>query len=291
MKDSIKLASATMIGLQAYFLSSPSLTLALGNGVDMLPIINGIFAAVGNIIAIIDCEVAYQVFERILDIMQDEAVATFKNIANAEITLCFILAAIFCISRFASFVLDRPRKIWYCAESGRWFRFKAAYNAHMSLLEKRKKMSGVGRASSAIKVSEDCDARSEAPKRCEYCAFPVQFFAFSAHCFAPLHCVANSLHPSQNFAKHSARSIVPSFSCINIAMEIAMTFHIFLFMLIPNALFAMSGGFKGVSPYVPGMLMATSTIGLTSTWSVGKSKGALCVAAFAVTLAFLAALR
>jgi len=245
VKDSIKLASATMIGLQAYFLSSPSLTLALGNGVEMLPIINGIFAAVGNIIAIIDCEVAYQVFERILDIMQDEAVETFKNIANAEITLCFILAAIFCVSRFAAFVLDRPRKIWYCSESGRWFRFKAAYNAHMSLLKKKKAMGGISRATSAV----------------------------------------------ANFAKTSARAVIPSFSCINIAMEIAMTFHIFLFMLIPNALFAMSGnGFEGVKPYVPGMLLATALIGLTSTWSVGKSKGALCIAAFGVTLSFLAAL-
>ena len=114
--------------------------------------------------------------------MQDEAVETFKNITNAEITLCFILAAIFCVSRFAAFVLDRPRKIWYCSESGRWFRFKAAYNAHMSLLKKKKAMGGIGRATSAV----------------------------------------------ANFAKTSARAVIPSFSCINIAMEIAMTFHIFL---------------------------------------------------------------
>ena len=93
------------------------------------------------------------------------------------------------------------------------------------------------------------------------------------------------------FAKKSARYITPSFSCIGIAMEIAMTFHIFLFMLIPNALMAMSGsGFRGVLWYVPGMLLFTAVIGLTSTWTVRKSKSALCIAVFAVTCAFLAAL-
>ncbi|GMI17260.1 hypothetical protein TrLO_g13403 [Triparma laevis f. longispina] len=245
VKDSIRLASATMVGLQTYFLSSPDLTMALGNGVEMLPIVNGIFAAVGNIISIIDCEVVYQVFERILVILEDEGVPTFNKIAQAEITLCFILGVIFCIARFTAYVLDRPRKLWYCTETKRWFRFKAAYNAHMSLLKKKKAQSSVARASSAV----------------------------------------------AEFAKHSARAVIPSFSCIGIAMEIAMTFHIFLFMLIPNAFMALSGsGFRGVKGYVPGMLMATALIGLTSTWSVGKGKLAAGGAILAVILAFLAAL-
>jgi len=40
--------------------------------------------------------------------------------------------------RFAAFVLDRPRKLWHCAETNRWFRFRASYNAHVRLLEKKK---------------------------------------------------------------------------------------------------------------------------------------------------------
>ncbi|GMI10701.1 hypothetical protein TrVE_jg2344 [Triparma verrucosa] len=245
VKDSIRLASATMVGLQTYFLSSPDLTMALGNGVEMLPIINGIFAAVGNIISIIDCEVVYQVFERILVILQEEGVPSFNKIADAEITLCFFLGIIFCISRFTAYVLDRPRKLWYCAETKRWFRFKAAYNAHMSLLKKHKAQSSINRAASAV----------------------------------------------AEFAKSSARAVIPSFSCIGIAMEIAMTFHIFLFMLIPNAFMALSGsGFRGVKSYVPSMLLATAVIGLSATWSVGKGKCAAGGAIFAVILAFLSAL-
>ena len=236
VKDSIKLASATIFGLQTYFLSSPQLTEALGNGVEMLPIVNGLFAAVSNIISIIDCEVAYQVFERILVILQDEAVGSFNAIADAEISLCVILAVIFFTSRFTAYVLDRPRKLWYCAETNRWFRFKAAYNAHVSLLKKKK----------ASMIS--------------------------------------------NMMSQFTKSVTPSFSCINIAIEIAMSFHIFLFMLIPNAMMAMSGnGFNGVKDYVPAVLLATALIGLFSTWASTKGKCSASGATFAVILAFFAA--
>jgi hypothetical protein len=53
----------------------------------------------------------------------------------------------------------------------------------------------------------------------------------------------------------------------------------------------MSGsGFNGVKDYVPGMLLGTAAIGLSSTWSVGKGKAAAYGAILAVFLAFLASL-
>mmetsp|Transcript_24018 Transcript_24018/g.50076 ORF Transcript_24018/g.50076 Transcript_24018/m.50076 type:complete len:1092 (-) Transcript_24018:48-3323(-) len=236
VKDSIKLASATIVGLQTYFLSSPQLTKALGNGVDMLPIVNGLFAAVGNIISIIDCEVAYQVFERILVILQEDAVGSFNSIADAEISLCFILALLFFTSRFTAYVLDRPKKLWYCAETNRWFRFKAAYNAHVALLKKKKASM-----------------------------------------------VSNMIH-------QLTRAVRPRFNCIDIGLEIALSFHIFLFMLIPNALMATSGnGFSGVKDYVPAVLLATAFFGLASTWSSTKGKWSRFGAIFSVILAFFAA--
>ena len=51
-----------------------------------------------------------------------------------------------------------------------------------------------------------------------------------------------------------------------------MVFHIGLFLLIPNAFMALSeGGFRGVPDEVPYTLLATSFVGLATTWSMSKS--------------------
>lgn len=150
-----------------------------------------------------------------LVILDLEANQTFKDIASAELTLAVVLGVLFCVARFTAYVLDRPKKLYCCLETGRWFRFKAAYKAHVSLLKKKKKF-GVGKLLKYVPI--------------------------------------------------------PRFSFMSIAMEIAMVFHIGLFLLIPNAFMALSeGGFRGVPSEVPYTLLATSFIGLTTTWSMSRS--------------------
>jgi hypothetical protein len=139
VKLSIEAATQTMDGLLVYFQSSPYLIGAMAKGVELIPVINNIFDAVRNIVSIIDCGVAFTYFEKMIDILDAFAVPTFKAIADGEITLCFFLMTTFILSRITAYILERPRKIWFCDETGRWFRFKCAYNAHVSLYENKKK--------------------------------------------------------------------------------------------------------------------------------------------------------
>lgn len=176
-----------------YFSSSPDLTTALGGGVNLLPVITNVFDAVNNIISIIDCEVAFTYFLNMVDVLDAYAVPSFNKIATAEITMCVLLAFMFIMSRFTAYVLDRPRKLWHCAETNRWFRFKAAYNAHVKILERKKKAGVV------------------------------------------------------DFAKHFLRAAIPSFTLMDIALNIALAFHITMFVMVPNAFMAIGGnGFRGV---------------------------------------------
>jgi len=61
-------------------------------------------------------------------------------------------------------------------------------------------------------------------------------------------------------------------------------FHIGLFLLIPNAFMAMSG-FNGVPDEVPYTLLATSLVGLATTWSMSKSWVSFFGCVFAVLCA------
>ena len=69
MKLSIEAATQTMTGLMTYFQSSPELTKAMGNGVELIPIISNIFDAVRNVISIIDCGVAFTYFENMIEVI------------------------------------------------------------------------------------------------------------------------------------------------------------------------------------------------------------------------------
>ena len=143
IQNQISLASSQMSASQIAIRSDAQLMEAMGEGVQLLDIVGSIFSAVGNIIDIIDCKVAYESFQRMLVILDEEANQTFKDIAQSEIMLAIMLAILFAVSRFTAYVLDRPKKLYCCLETGRWFRFKAAYNAHVTLLKKKKKF-GVG---------------------------------------------------------------------------------------------------------------------------------------------------
>jgi len=162
VKLSIEAATQTMTGLMMYFQSSPQLVQAMGNGVELIPVINHIFDAVRNIISIIDCGVAFTFFENMIEVLDIHAVPTFQAIASSEWQICCCLLSIFVVSRFTAFVLDRPRKMWYCAETDRWFRFRCAYNAHVSLLNKKKKggmtgaLNGLGRMARGAIPSFSC---------------------------------------------------------------------------------------------------------------------------------------
>ena len=237
---SIEAATQTMSGLMLYFQSSPSLSLAMGLGVELLPIVNHVFDAVRNVISIIDCGVAFTFFENMIDVLDEHAVPSFKSIAAAEYSICALLVAVFALSRFTAYVLDRPRKLWHCEETGRWFRFRAAYNAHVAL-NKRKKRSGTAVVGAA--------------------------------------------------AKKLARALTPAFSCVDIALTIAAVFHMTLFVMIPNAFMAMGGsGFRGVPAYVPFAMLATSVVGLASTWTPSKTKISAAGAIVAVILALVTSL-
>jgi len=167
---------------------------------------------------IIDCGVAFTFFENMIEVLDQYAVPSFAGIANAENAICILLTALFVVSRVTSYVLDRPRKLWHCAETDRWFRFKvsglgdgrivrtpltrprrvpqASYNAHVSLLAKKKEAGII------------------------------------------------------DFAKHFVHVPRVSVSCLGIAIEISHVYHVTMFVLIPNAFMAMGGnGFRGVPEY------------------------------------------
>ena len=139
LKDNLRYASANLVGLSNYFSTDETTQAALGAGVLLILIVNTIFSAVNDIIAIIDCEIAYQSFKQMLVILDTEARATFINIGNAEIGLIAILLALFFAVRLVAFTIAFPRRQWYCIETNRWFRSRASYRLHCKVSYKKRK--------------------------------------------------------------------------------------------------------------------------------------------------------
>ena len=86
VKLSIEAATQTMTGLMMYFQGSPQLVQAMGNGVELIPVINHIFDAVRNIISIIDCGVAFTFFENMIEVLDEKAVPSFNSIGETSCT-------------------------------------------------------------------------------------------------------------------------------------------------------------------------------------------------------------
>ncbi|CAK0788071.1 unnamed protein product [Prorocentrum cordatum] len=70
------------------------------------------------------------------DTFREEVLAPFEKLYVCNMVQCGFLCCVIVVSAVAKYILDRPRKYWHCAKSGRWFRFRFAYKAHLRVLEK-----------------------------------------------------------------------------------------------------------------------------------------------------------
>jgi len=92
-------ATIQMDALLAYFQRTPSMIEAMGNSIELLPIVSHVFDAVKNVISIIDCGVAFKYFRNMIEVLDVYAMPSFVNIAWAEKVLCFLLVCVFVVSR------------------------------------------------------------------------------------------------------------------------------------------------------------------------------------------------
>ena len=69
----------------------------------------------------------------------NELLGTLHTSALVKIVIAALLAGAIAMSFVGTHVLDRPRKFFWSQHSGRWFRFRAGFDAHLRCWRQREK--------------------------------------------------------------------------------------------------------------------------------------------------------
>jgi hypothetical protein len=85
-----------------------------------------------------ECTVMWESLSEVAGTFRSDVVEPFEDYYTCRMWGAAFLCLVIVTSKMGEYVLERPRKYWYCQETRRWFRFRACYKAHLRVLGKNR---------------------------------------------------------------------------------------------------------------------------------------------------------